>query len=135
ALTQSGRIRSLFNSPEGGATLTLSAGNLDGLTKLAAKLDPAIGEAIEARFGRASSLNVRATLAINSTGKHAGQSAATIQVDGAAGARRLHFEGRAAGDPGEFDKLEIVAKGNLATDEGAELVRLLGLTQWLNVVK
>src|SRR5205085_5778636 len=135
-LNLSGRVRSLFHSPEGAAAFALKAANLDPVAKLIAKLRPEIADVVQTRIGGLSPVDISAKVNASTDAKAAGNRAtATVVVEGTAGPQHVHFEARASGNPSDLAAMDVKASGDLAAAESAELVRLLGLGGWVNVDK
>jgi uncharacterized protein involved in outer membrane biogenesis len=136
ALKVSGRLRSVLSSPHGSMNLELKAGGLEGLAAVVAKFSPRIGEPIRANIARLAPLDIRAGLTLDGSDKAAGQRAASkLAIDGTAGPARLHLVSEATGNPLDLDGLEVKLDGNLAADDGTQLVGLLGLGRWVNLDK
>ncbi len=136
SLKLSGRVRALLSAPRGSIALELKAGGLEGLAAVAAKLSPTFLEPIRANIARLSPLDLRAILTMEESDAVAGQRATSkLAIDGTAGPARLHLVSEAIGNPLDMDALELKLDGNLAADDGTQLVGLLGLGRWVNVEK
>ncbi len=136
SLKLSGRLRSLLSAPRGSMTLVLKAGGLEGLAAVAATLSPTVGEPIRANIARLSPLDLRAILTMEGSDTVAGQRATSkLAIDGTTGPGRLHLAAEATGNPLDVDALELRLDGNLAADDGTQLVGLLGLGRWVNLEK
>jgi hypothetical protein len=135
ALKLSGRMRSLLSAPRGTMTMDLKAGALEGLATVAAKLSPTVGEPIRASIARLSPLDVRAILTVDGSDKTGQRAISKLAIDGTAGPARLHLVSEATGNPLDIDALDLKLDGNLAANDGAQLVGLLGLGRWVNLEK
>ena len=131
----SGRVRSLLSAPSGSMTFELKAGALEGLASVAAKLIPTAGEEVRAAITRLSPLELRADLNMDSAGKSTAGFVSKFVVDGKAGQARLHLATQAMGNPLDRDALELDLDGNLAADDGAQLLAVLGLSRFVNLEK
>jgi AsmA family/AsmA-like C-terminal region len=132
----SGRLRSLLSAPSGSMTLELKAGGLEGLATVAAKLVPAAGEAVRTGIARLSPLDLRADLTMDTAAQNWGRGIVSkLVMDGKAGQARLHLATEAIGNPFDREALELKLDGNLAADDGAQLLAVIGLSRFVNLEK
>src|SRR5262249_59513072 len=85
-------------------------------------------------IARLSPLELRADLTMESGGKSAGI-VSKLVVDGKVGQARLHLATQAIGNPLDRDALDLDLDGNLAADDGAQLLAVLGLSRFVNLEK
>jgi uncharacterized protein involved in outer membrane biogenesis len=136
SLKLGGQVRSLLSAPRGSISLELKASGLEGLAAVAAKLSPTMSEPIRASIARLSPIDLRAVLTMDGPAKITDQrSISKLAIDGTTGPARLHLASEATGNPLDMDALELKLDGNLAADDGAQLVGLLGLGRWVNLEK
>jgi uncharacterized protein involved in outer membrane biogenesis len=123
-----GRLESLLLAPHGNLSLELKAARLEGLAA-AAGLTPRIGGVARELVGELSSLDARATLAID-RGSHA-----TFAMEGTTGPLRFKLTSEGTGNLLDPKTVQVHTAGTAAADDGRQLVSLMGLGHSFNLDK
>lgn len=124
ALAVSGRIDEVSSRPRGRLTLDLDARGLNDLASVGARFVPSAADVLRHVADSLISAKLHGVLSVD---RAATGCAAKLDLDGTAGTMRLALKGEAAGEPGKLEAAAIHLDGHLDADNGAALIRLLGL--------
>jgi large subunit ribosomal protein L24 len=123
-LAMSGRIDELSSRPRGKLTLDLDARALGDLASVGARFVPSAADVLHHIADALISAKLHGVLSVD---RAAAGSVAKLDLDGTAGTIRVALQGDAAGEPAKAEAASIHLDGRLDADNGAALIKLIGL--------